>query len=191
MDEKSRNTSSVCDALMTRLGDGSGVRKNGLRDGMRRGGGAGGRRIPETFQQRIQQPAANGFGQHVGDAVQKSLLLPFGLAVGGVGDDGGFGVAAAKAFDDPDAFDAHQIHVENAGGGQSMREQRLGFIHTEAMNDPVLLRIQTRANRFGEIWMRRQNQNGFHRTSKKRCQYSVAASVRVYSTIQAQRSMES
>src|SRR5208283_4763624 len=142
-------------------------------------------------QQRIQKPAANGFGQHVGDAAQKSLLLPLGLVVGRVSDDDRFGVTAAEAFDDPDAFDAHQIHVENAGVGKSMHEQRLGFINAEAMNDPALLRIQTRANCFGEIWMRRQYQNGFHRTSKKRCQYSVAASVRVYSTIQVQRSMES
>jgi len=36
-----------------------------------------------------------------------------------------------------------------------MHEQRLGFINTEAMNDPALFRIQTRAYCFGEIWMRR------------------------------------
>ena len=99
--------------------------------------------------------------------MQKGFFFPLGLVVGGVSDDGGFGVTPAKAFDDPNSFDAHQVHVDNTRARQAMRQKRFGFIYIEAMNDPVLLRVQTRANGFGEIWMRRQNQNGFHRTSKK------------------------
>ena len=98
----------------------------------------------------------------MGDAVQEGFLLPFGLAVGGVGDDGEFGGAAAQAFNDPDAFDAHQVNVQNARAGQSVREQRFGFLDTEAVDNAVLLRIQTRANCFREIRMSGQNQNGFH-----------------------------
>jgi hypothetical protein len=74
---------------------------------------------------------------------------------------------AAEAFDDPNSFDPHQVHVENARARQAMRQKRFGFIYIEAMNDPVLIRVQTRTNGFGEVWVRRQNQNGFHRTSKK------------------------
>ena len=98
----------------------------------------------------------------MGDAVQEGFLLPFGLAAGGVGDDGEFGVAAAETFDDPDAFDAHQVNVQNARRGEAVREQRFGFLDAQAMDDAVLLRIQTGADRFREIRMRGQNQNGFH-----------------------------
>ena len=89
------------------------------------------------------------------DAVQKGFFLPFGLVVGGISDDGGFGGMAAKAFDDPNAFDSHQVHVENARARQVMFQQGFGFIHIEAVNDPVLLRLQTRANGIGEVRMSR------------------------------------
>ena len=89
----------------------------------------------------------------MGDAVQKRLLLPFGLAAGGVGDDGQFDGAAAQPFDDPDAFHPHHIHVQDAGAGESVHEQRLGLLDPEAVDDAVLLRIQAGANLFREIRM--------------------------------------
>jgi hypothetical protein len=103
----------------------------------------------------------------MGDAVQKSFFFPLGLVVSGVSDDGSFGGMPAEAFDGPNSFDPHQIHVKNARAREAMRQKGFGFIHIEAMNDPVLFGIQTRTNGIGEAWMRRQNQNGFHRTSKK------------------------
>jgi hypothetical protein len=78
------------------------------------------------------------------------------------GDDGQSGGAAAQPFDDPDALGAHQVNVENARGGETVREQRFGFINPEAVDDTVLLRIQTGADCFREIRMSGQNQNGFH-----------------------------
>ncbi len=91
----------------------------------------------------------------MGDTVQKGLFFPLGLVVGGVSDDGFFGGMAAEAFDDPNTFDPHQVHVENARARQVMLQKGFGFIHIEAMNDPVLLRVETRANDVGEIRMRR------------------------------------
>ena len=44
-----------------------------------------------------------------------------------------------------------------------MGQQRLGFLYVGAMDDAILLRVQTRANRFGEIRMSGQNQKRFHR----------------------------
>ena len=161
MDEKSRSTSSVCAALMERspAGDSTG-RENKREEGMGAGGGVDGgsgmtRHIPQALQQRIQKLAANGLGQHVGDAVQKGLFFPLGLVVGGVGDDGFFGGMTTETFDDPNSFNSHQVHVEDACARQAMLQKRFSFIHIKAMNDPVLLRIQTRANGFGEVWMSR------------------------------------
>ncbi len=71
-------------------------------------------------------------------------------------------VAAAQPFDGPDAFGAHEVNVQNARGGETVREQRFGLLHAKAVDDAVLLRIQTGANRFREIRMSGQNQNGFH-----------------------------
>jgi hypothetical protein len=62
---------------------------------------------------------------------------------------------AAEAFDDPNAFDPHQVHVEQARVSQGMLQKRLGLVHIEAVNDPVMVRLQTRANGIGEVWMRR------------------------------------
>ena len=98
----------------------------------------------------------------MGDAAQKSFFFPVGLRRFGIGDDGRFGVAPAQAFDDPDAFHAHQIGVQDARADQAMNEQRFAFVHIQAVNDPILLGIQSRADRFGKIRMRGQNQNGFH-----------------------------
>ena len=87
------------------------------------------------------------------DAVQKSFLFPRGFAGGGVGDDGGFGRATAETFDDPDDFHVHQIGVEDARDCDAVHEQRLGLVHVETVDDAILLGIQTRANRFGEVGM--------------------------------------
>jgi len=98
----------------------------------------------------------------MGDPVQESLLLPFGLIIGAVGDDGTFAVAPAKPFDDPNSLDPDEINIQNAGPDQPMGQQRFGFLHADAMNNAIFLRVQTRLNHFGEVWMRRQHQNGFH-----------------------------
>ena len=97
--------------------------------------------------------------------MQKGFILPLGPVFGGIRQDGSFGVQAPETFDGPDAVNVHQIQIENTGGGQTVGEQRLGFIHSEAVDHPVLLRIQTRPNRFGKVWVGRQNQNGFHHAS--------------------------
>ena len=59
----------------------------------------------------------------------------------------------AKAFDYPDAFDSHQVHVHNASGGQPVHEQRLRIVHAQAVYDPVPVGIQARADGFGKVGM--------------------------------------
>ena len=62
MDEKLLSTSSVCDALMTRLGDGSGVRKNGVRDGIGAGRWVAGvfhKRSNNEFKSRLRTGLAS------------------------------------------------------------------------------------------------------------------------------------
>ena len=98
-------------------------------------------------------------------AVQVGFLFPFGFLAGGVGDDRAFGVVPAKFFNDPNTLHADQLEIEDAGAGQAMHQQRLGFLDVGAMDDAILLRVQTRANRFGEIRMSGQNQKGFHRAA--------------------------
>ena len=68
----------------------------------------------------------------------------------------------AKFFNGPNALNAEQFKIENARAGQAMCQQRLGFLRVGAMDDAILLRAQTRANRFGEIRMSGQNQKRFH-----------------------------
>src|SRR5664279_6174844 len=98
----------------------------------------------------------------MGDAVQEGFFLPFRLAAGGVGDDGQSRSAAAQPFDDPDALDAHQVNVENACGGETVREQWFSFLNPKTVDNTVLLRSQTGTDGFREIRMSGQNQNGFH-----------------------------
>jgi len=88
----------------------------------------------------------------MGDTAQEGFLLPVGLGVGGEGDDGSFGIAPAEAFDDPDAFDAQQVGIQNAGADQAMDEQRLAFFNARAVNDTVLFRAEGVADGLGEIW---------------------------------------
>ena len=80
---------------------------------------------------------------------------------------GSWGIAAAEPFDDPDAIGAHQVNVENARGGETVREQRFSLLNLQAVDDTILLRIQSGANRFREIRMSGRNQNGFHRLLTK------------------------
>ena len=96
------------------------------------------------------------------DAAQEDFFLPFRLTAGGVSDDRQIGCAAAQPFDGPDALDAQQVNVENTSGGETMREQRFGFLNPKAVDDAVLPRIQTGTNGFREIRMSGQHQNGFH-----------------------------
>ena len=110
--------------------------------------------LPHPFQQGIQQPPAHRLGQNVRDAVQKGFLLPFRLVLGSVSDDGRLGIAAAEAFNAPDALHAHQVHVQNANAGQPVREQRLGFFGVEAVDDAVLFRVDRRPDGFGKVGMR-------------------------------------
>ena len=98
-------------------------------------------------------------------AVQVGFLFPFGLLGGGVGDDRALGIVPAKFFNGPNALHAEQFKIENARAGQAMRQQRLGFLCVGAMDNAILLRAQTRANRFGEIRMGGQNQKRFHRVA--------------------------
>jgi hypothetical protein len=126
----------------------------------------------------------------MGDAVQKRFFFPRGFTVSSVGDDGAFGIAAAETFDGPDNFDIHQINVKNARVYQSMYQQRLGLIHTETVNNTVLFRIQTRANRLREIRVIRQYQNSFHRAPNELQLCPVTFTACTFSTGQALRSME-
>src|SRR5208282_389334 len=98
----------------------------------------------------------------MGRAVQVRFLFPFGFLGGGVGDDRAIGVVPAKFFNCPNALNAEQFEIQNARAGQAMCQQRLGFLRVGAMDDAILLRAQTRANRFGEIRMSGQNQKRFH-----------------------------
>ena len=91
---------------------------------------------------------------------------------------GDFGIVAAEAVNGPDDFNVHQIGVQNARRDQSVREQRFGLVHAQAMDDAILRGIQTRANRFGEIGMIGQNQNGFHRASKEKWLFLIAVTER-------------
>ncbi len=97
----------------------------------------------------------------MGDAVQKGFFFPGRFAGGSINDDRRFGIVAAEAVNGPDDFHVHQIRVQNARRDQAMREQRLGFVHGQAVDDAILRGIQTRANRFGEIRMIGQNQEWF------------------------------
>jgi hypothetical protein len=101
----------------------------------------------------------------VREAVQKRFLFPGRFAVGGVGDDGAFGIAAAETFDDPDQLDIHHVRVKDARRDQPVHEQRLGLVHAEPVDDAVLLGIQPRADRLGEGGMIGQCQDRFHRAS--------------------------
>jgi len=71
----------------------------------------------------------------------------------------------AKFFNGPDALHAEQFNIKNARTGQAVSQQRLGFLCVGAMDDAILPRAQTRANRFGEIRMSGQNQKRFHRVA--------------------------
>ena len=197
MDEKSRRTSSVWrgvdeagwQAIPAGAKAAAAAGRYGRRDSWRTGAaiGADHRRSSNG----IEQPGADGLGQHVGDAAQKSFLLPFGLAGGGVGDDGAFGVAPAKPFDDPDALDAHQVDVQNAGADQPVDQQRFGLPPRRGgERRDIPPDSEPSRTIFGEIWMRRQNQNGFHRSSEASDRRMLDSShCQRYSTNLAQRSI--
>ena len=113
--------------------------------------------VGQALQHGVQKAGADGLGQHVGDAVQKGFLLPGGLAGGGVNDDRRPDIQAAKPVHGPDEFHVHQIRVQQAYRDQSMRQQRFSLVHRQAVNDPILIRTQPRANNLGEIGMIGQN----------------------------------
>jgi hypothetical protein len=50
-----------------------------------------------------------------------------------------------------------------------MREQRFSLIQAGSMDDPVLLRIQTRADRFSQLRVGRQDEKSFHRARSWAC----------------------
>ncbi len=147
------------------------------------------RRVPKPIQHGVEQSLADRLGQNERDAAQKSFFFPLGLNLFGVGDDGRLGVAPADALDDPDAFDAHEVGVEDAGGGQTVNQQRFALVGTVAVNHAVLFRIQTRADGGGKIRMGRQNQNGLHGLFEPKWVCLTAVIRKSFSTDKARRSM--
>ena len=134
-----------------------GVARRHIGHRARRGG-----RSPKLFQDGIQQPLPHRLGQDVRDAVQKRLLFPVRLRRIRVGDDGGFFVVPAQALDVQDAFDAHELGVEDDRAGEAVDDERLGLVHIEPVDDAVFLGIQRRADGLREVGMGGQNQDRLH-----------------------------
>ena len=59
--------------------------------------------------------------------------------------------AAAQLLQEPNPLDAGQFDVHDAGIGQAMRQQRLRLIQIGASDDAVMLGIQSRPERFGQV----------------------------------------
>ena len=101
------------------------------------------------------------------DPAQEGFFLPVGLRGFSIGDDGRACVAPAEAFNYPDAFDAHEIRVKNAGTGQTVDEERFGLLYIKPVDNTILFRVKTGADALGKIRMRRQNQNCLHNLTGK------------------------
>lgn len=87
-------------------------------------------------------------------ATQNGFLFPGGLYGFSEGDDGSFVVESAQSFDAPDGFHAHQVGVKQTGIREPMNQERLGFIDTNSVDDPVLVGAETGPDGLGKIWMR-------------------------------------
>jgi hypothetical protein len=72
------------------------------------------------------------------------FLFPLPLLRGRENDDRNFRGATAKFLNRPDLLDAGQFDIDDASAGEAMGKKRFGFVETGAVDDAVLLRIQTR-----------------------------------------------
>jgi hypothetical protein len=118
----------------------------------------GGGRQPKPIQQGGEHAPAHRPSQHVGNALQVGFFLPLRLLGAGVDDNRAPGRFAAQLLQEPNLPDAGQFNVNDAGLSQAMLEQRLRLIQAGASDDAVMLRINSSANRFGEIRMLGQYQ---------------------------------
>ena len=75
-------------------------------------------------------------GMALRDAAARPSLSDVVLSAPALGD------AATQLFDGPDALHVRQFHIDNAGIEHSVTQQRLSFLGVQAMNDPILLRIE-------------------------------------------------
>ena len=75
------------------------------------------------------------------NTVEKGFFFPLGLIGAGVSDERKFCGATTETLNDPNAFDARQINIQNTSSGEAVREQRLGFFDAEAVDNTVLFRI--------------------------------------------------
>ena len=121
------------------------------------------RRYKNPLQQGREGPRSNRLGQNMRDPPQISLFLPLGLFSPSVNDDWTARVPPAQPFYNPHVLHAVELDIKDDALDEPVRQHGFGFRFAGPMNDPVLGRIQTRANRVGDFGVWRENENGLHR----------------------------
>jgi hypothetical protein len=94
-------------------------------------------------------------------ALQVSFLFPF-PGSSGIDDDGTLGGSAPKFLESPHALYVRQLDIQDTDFGQAVDEQRFGILKTGAMNHPILIGGNTRADRLREIRMGGNDQQSLH-----------------------------
>jgi hypothetical protein len=72
------------------------------------------------------------------------FLFPLPLFGGRENDDGNFWRATSELFDGPNLLDAGQFDIDDAGAGETVSQERFGFVNAGPVDDTVLFRIQPR-----------------------------------------------
>jgi hypothetical protein len=83
----------------------------------------------------------------------------------GKDDDRAFGSAPAEPFKEPDALDAAQFNIDDAGLGQAVCQQRLRLFDIKPMEHAVMLGIDGGTDRFGQVGMFGEHQQSLHGTT--------------------------
>ena len=96
------------------------------------------------------------------DAVKIGFLLPCPRFGAGINDQGALGQAAADFFDHPDGLDVRQIGVDDAGIQQAVVQQGVGLLNAEAVDDSILLRVQSGTDCFTQFRVLSYYQNRLH-----------------------------
>jgi hypothetical protein len=68
-------------------------------------------------------------------------------------------------FQGPDFLNGGLLDVDDAGVGEAVGEQRFGFFESGAVDDTILLRLQSCAQRLGQFRMLGEDQQRFHFSS--------------------------
>jgi hypothetical protein len=108
-------------------------------------------------------------------ALEIRFLLPIPVLGPGEENDGNIGRVAADFFHKPDALHAEGVEVQNTRVSHAVRQQRLGFLRRNPVQNPVLFATQRRPDRLGQFRVIGEHQQRSHVTSQSRGCLALAA----------------